>query len=196
MTVAENSCSLLSDAILAKCVKDGDDNNAFDELVMRYIGTISFIARRFSAEGYEQKDFVQEGLVGLLYSCKTFDENAEASFKSYMSLVVERRFISIIRKSNAMRSIPKSSLVMMDDVSDCIEDTAHNPEELLLCNEQLKSTIDRLKSMLSKNEFDILMLYGGGLSYKEIAKKLSVSEKTVDNALQRARRKINRLNMS
>lgn len=195
MAELENSYGFLSDAILAKLAKNGDEN-AFDELVVRYLGTISFIARRFSAEGYEQKDFVQEGLLGLLFSCQTFDENAAASFKSYMSIVVEHRFISIIRKSNAMRNIPQSSLVMMDDVSESIEDTAQNPEELLLCREHLKATLKRLKSILSKNEYDVIMLYGSGLSYKEVARRLSVTEKAVDNALQRARKKINRKNMS
>ena len=163
---------------------------------MRYLGTISFIARRFSAQGYEQKDFVQEGLLGLLYSCRTFDENGTASFKSYMSVVVERRFISIIRKSNADRNIPQSNIVMMDDVCESIEDTAHNPEEFVLCSEHLKSVLNRLKATLSKNEYDVLMLFGSGLSYREIAQRLSVTEKAVDNALQRARRKISHGNMS
>lgn len=189
MAVVESSYSTLSDAILAKYVKEGDDS-AFDELVIRYLGTISFIARRYSAEGYDQKDFIQEGLVGLLYSCRTYDSAAAASFKSYMSLVVERRFISIIRKSNAKRSIPTSSLVMMDDVSDSLEDAAQNPEELLLFSEHFKSTLERLRKVLSKSEYDVLMLYGNGLSYKEIAGKLCISEKTVDNALQRARKKM------
>ncbi len=195
MAELANSYSLFSDTILAQYAGNGD-NKAFDELVMRYLGTISFIARRFSAQGYEQKDFVQEGLLGLLYSCRTFDENGTASFKSYMSVVVERRFISIIRKSNADRNIPQSNIVMMDDVCESIEDTAHNPEEFVLCSEHLKSVLNRLKATLSKNEYDVLMLFGSGLSYREIAQRLSVTEKAVDNALQRARRKISHGNMS
>ncbi len=189
MAEVKSSYSLLSDANLVQLVKDGNDN-AFDELVIRYLGTIGYIARRYSAEGYEQKDFVQEGLLGLLHSCRTFNPDAAASFKSYMSIVIERRFISIIRRSNARRSIPQSSLVQIDALSDEVEDTAPNPEELLMCSEHLNNTLCRLKSVLSKTEYDIIMLYGSGLSYKEIAKKLCISEKSVDNALQRARRKI------
>ncbi len=195
MTEANGSYKSLSDAILAKLVADGDDS-AFDELVIRYLGTISFIARRFTADSYEQKDFVQEGLLGLLYSCRTYDEANTASFKSYMSIIVERRFISIIRRSNAQRSIPQANLVMIDDLGDSVEDTAQTPEELLMCSEHLKSTLQRLKTLLSESEYEILMLYGSGLSYREIAAKLSVTEKAVDNALQRARRKINRANMT
>ena len=75
------SYSSLSDTALAKLVKNGDDN-AFNELAMRYLRTINFIARKYSAEGYEHNDFVQEGLLGLLYSCRTFDENGASSFKN------------------------------------------------------------------------------------------------------------------
>lgn len=189
------SYSSLSDTDLAKLVKNGDDN-AFNELAMRYLRTINFIARKYSAEGYEHNDFVQEGLLGLLYSCRTFDENGASSFKNYMSLIVERRFISIIRRSNAQKTIPTSVLVQFDDIDDSMEDLSKTPEELLVCKEHLKSLIKKLQSVLSKTEFDVIALYGSGLSYKEIAKRLDISEKSVDNALQRVRKKISLLNMS
>lgn len=181
--------SSLSDNDLAELVKTGN-NPAFDELVRRYRSTISFIAKRFSAQGYEESDFVQEGLVGLLYSCRTFDNDGAASFKSYMSVVVERRFISIIRRSNASRAIPSSSLVNIDDVCAEVKDSAQNPEELIECREQLDSLFDKLRAMLSHNEYKVLMLYCGGLSYNEIAAKLSITPKSADNAMQRVRRKI------
>ena len=183
MTELQKSYGTLSDAQLANFVSLGDDR-AFDELVVRYLDTISIIARKFSAEGYEHNDFVQEGLVGLLCSCKAFDQNGGASFKSYMSVIVERRFISIIRRGEQKKAIPSSSIVPMDDVGESIEDSAKTPEELLMCREQLDQLLLRLQSVLSKSE------YGNGLSYKEIAEKLSVTEKAVDNALQRARKKV------
>ena len=71
-----------------------------------------------------------------------------------------------------------------------IEDSAKTPEELLMCREQLNQLLSRLQGILSKSEYDVLMPYGNGLSYKEIAERLSVTEKTVDNALQRARKKV------
>lgn len=108
MTELQKSYGTLSDAQLAHFVSLGDDR-AFDELVVRYLDTISIIARKFSAEGYEHNDFVQEGLVGLLCSCKAFDQNGGASFKSYMSVVVERRFISIIRRGE-QKAIPHQAL--------------------------------------------------------------------------------------
>ena len=189
------SYNSLDDNTLARLSKNGDDN-AFNELAMRYLNTINFIARKYSAEGYEQNDFVQEGLLALLYACRTFDENGSSGFKNYMSVVVERRFISIIRKSSTQKAVPKSALVQLDDLGDTLEDFSQTPEELLMCREHLKMVLDKLKNVLSKTEFEVVMLYGNGLGYKEIAKKLSISEKSADNALQRARRKICNINMS
>lgn len=189
------SYNSLDDKTLARLSKNGDDN-AFNELAMRYLNTINFIARKYSAEGYEQNDFVQEGLLALLYACRTFDENGSSGFKNYMSVVVEHRFISIIRKSSTQKAVPKSALVQLDDLGDTLEDLSQTPEELLMCREHLKMVLDKLKNVLSKTEFEVVMLYGNGLGYKEIAKKLSISEKSADNALQRARRKICNINMS
>ena len=189
------SYNSLDDNTLARLSKNGDDN-AFNELAMRYLNTINFIARKYSAEGYEQNDFVQEGLLALLYACRTFDENGSSGFKNYMSVVVERRFISIIRKTSTQKAVPKSALVQLDDLGDTLEDLSQTPEELLMCREHLKMVLDKLKNVLSKTEFEVVMLYGNGLGYKEIAKKLSISEKSADNALQRARRKICNINMS
>ena len=189
------SYNSLDDNTLARLSKNGDDN-AFNELAMRYLNTINFIARKYSAEGYEQNDFVQEGLLALLYACRTFDENGSSGFKNYMSVVVERRFISIIRKSSTQKAVPKSALVQLDELSDTLEDLSQTPEELIMCREHLKAVLDKLKNVLSKTEFEVVMLFGNGLSYKEISKKLSISEKSADNALQRARRKICNINMS
>ena len=195
MGESTNSYNSLDDNTLARLSKNGDDN-AFNELAMRYLNIINFIARKYSAEGYEQNDFVQEGLLALLYACRTFDENGSSGFKNYMSVVVERRFISIIRKSSTQKAVPKSALVQLDDLGDTLEDLSQTPEELLMCREHLKMVLDKLKNVLSKTEFEVVMLYGNGLGYKEIAKKLSISEKSADNALQRARRKICNINMS
>ena len=108
MGVSNSPYSSLTDNELAILSKNGDDR-AFDELSIRYLGTIRFIARKYSARGYEQNDFVQEGLLGLLYACRTFDEAGGASFKSYMATVVERRFVSIIRRSNNLQGYRPSS---------------------------------------------------------------------------------------
>ncbi len=191
----EISYSSLDDDKLALLSSNGDDK-AFNELVVRYLGLINNIAFRYYAEGYELKDFVQEGLLGMLYSCRTYDNGGLSSFKSYLSLIVERRFISIVRRFNSQKAVPQSAVVHIDSVSDELESQQGNPEELLLCREQLEGALRELRSVLSRSEYEVLMLFCAGLSYRQIAKKLNISEKSADNALQRARKKISSMDMS
>ena len=189
MTELQKSYGTLSDAQLANFVSLGDDR-AFDELVVRYLDTISIIARKFSAEGYEHNDFVQEGLLGLLYACRTFDSNNKASFKSYVDIVAERRFISIVRKAQRQKAVPSSSLVSLDADNDELEGESTDPEQLMLAKEHYSLLLDEFKTLLSEREYMVLMLYCGGMSYVEAAKKLGISAKSADNALQRAKKKI------
>ena len=165
----------LSDDVLAGYSKNGDDN-AFNELVIRYLKLIRFIARKYSAQGYEQNDFVQEGLMALLYACKTYDAHGGSSFGRYVSLLVERRFISIFRSSQSKKAVPEAMLVHIDSLEGELTDYVCSPEE------QLK--------------YEVLLLFASGLSYSRISSRLNISEKAVDNALQRARRKIGKSDMS
>lgn len=181
--------SVLSDAKLAQLVKNGNDS-AFDVLTLRYLRNIGFLAQKYSVDGYDRSDFVQEGLMGLLYACRTYDSTQKASFKSYVDIVVERRFISIVRKSKALKAVPSASLVPLDDSIEELEGEGADPEQLMLAKEHFSVLCSELKAILSEREYTVLMLYCGGLSYVQAAKKLSISAKSADNALQRAKKKI------
>lgn len=187
--------STLSDDVLAELSKDGIDN-AFNELAMRYLGIISYIARKYSVQGWEQKDFMQEGLMGLMYACKTYDKSSGTSFKSYLSLIVERRFISILRRSQTLKTVPDSALVQIDSLEEDLLDYEKSPEEQLLYKERLSHVLRRLNALLSAREYEVLMLFASGFSYSKISHKLNISEKSVDNALQRVRRKVGSFDMS
>lgn len=187
--------STLSDDVLAELSKDGDDN-AFNELAIRYLNSIRFIARKYSAQGYEQNDFVQEGLMALLYACKTFDAHGGSSFGSFVSLVVERRFISIIRSSQSKKAVPDAMLVRIDALGEELTDYVPSPEERLMYKDQLDQVLKRLNALLSAREYEVLMLFASGLSYSKISQRLNISEKSVDNALQRARKKVGANDMS
>jgi len=192
---AKNSYSTLSDDVLAELSKDGD-NQAFNELVLRYLGKISYVARKYSARGYDHKDFVQEGLLGLFHAARTYRSDSAGSFGSYAMLVAERRFISIIRRQSAQRSVPETAIVDIDSLDSELADTAKTPEEELMLSEQLRQVYSRLRETLSKREFAVLGLYIDGLSYSRIAERLEISPKAVDNALQRVRRKVGSFDMS
>ena len=187
--------STLSDDVLAEFSKNGDDN-AFNELAIRYLSKIRFIARKYSAQGYEQNDFVQEGLMALLYACKTFYAHGGSSFGNFVSLVVERRFISIIRSSQSKKAVPDAMLVQIDGMEEELTDYVPPPEEQLVCKEQLSQVMKRLSALLSAREYEVLMLFASGLSYSKISQQLNISEKSVDNALQRVRRKVGTNDMS
>ena len=188
MSESLKNLSELSDAKLAELVKSGNDS-AFDVLTLRYLRNIGFLAKKYSADGYERNDFVQEGLLGLLYACRTFDNN-KASFKSYVDIVAKRRFISIVRKAQRQKAVPSSSLVSLDADNDELEGESTDPEQLMLAKEHYSLLLDELKTLLSEREYTVLMLYWGGMSYVEAAKKLGISAKSADNALQRAKKKI------
>ena len=188
MSESLKNLSELVDAKLAELVKSGNDS-AFDVLTLRYLRNIGFLAKKYSADGYERNDFVQEGLLGLLYACRTFDSNNKASFKSYVDIVAKRRFISIVRKAQRQKAVPSSSLVSLD-ADDELEGESTDPEQLMLAKEHYSLLLDELKTLLSEREYTVLMLYCGGMSYVEAAKKLGISAKSADNALQRAKKKI------
>jgi len=187
--------STLSDDVLAEFSKNGDDN-AFNELAIRYLNRIRFIARKYSAQGYEQNDFVQEGLMALLYACKTYNAHGGSSFGNFVSLIVERRFISIFRSSQSKKAVPDAMLVRIDGIGEELTDYVATPEEQLVYKEQLSQVLKRLHALLSAREYEVLMLFASGLSYSKISQQLNISEKAVDNALQRARRKVGTNDMS
>ena len=195
MVDSKGSYSTLSDDVLAEFSKNGDDN-AFNELAIRYLSRIRFIARKYSAQGYEQNDFVQEGLMALLYACKTYDAHGGSSFGNFVSLIVERRFISIIRSSQSKKAVPDAMLVRIDALEEELTDVVGSPEEQLVNREQLDQVLKRLNALLSEREYEVLKLFASGFSYSKISQKLNISEKSVDNALQRARRKIGVYDMS
>ena len=195
MSNAKNAYSTLPDDVLATLTKSHDEQ-AFNELVLRYLGKISCVARKYSARGYEHTDFVQEGLLGLYCAAKTFDPDGGRTFRNYAMLVAERRFISIIRRQASQRSVPDSAIIGFDMLDADIVDTAKSPEDELMLREQIEAVRQRLREVLSRREYEVLNLYVYGMSYSQIAEKLGVSSKAVDNALQRARRKVGGIDMS
>ncbi len=180
--------TLCSDLSLAEKVRIGD-NEAFKILSGRYGGLIHSIAERYSAAGLDGNDFSQEGLLGLLWACKAYDAEKNSSFKNFASICINRRFLSLVRKDMSKRAIPKENLLSIEDLEISDENTL-NPENLVLQKEQAEDFDRLLKNRLSLLEQKVLRLYLTGMSYSDISEKLSVTSKSVDNALQRIRKKL------
>ena len=178
----------LDDLTLALKVREGD-NNAFCEISNRYKGLIFTVAAKYSASGFDKSDFFQEGLLGLLSACKAFDPEKNVSFRNFALTCINRRFLSVVRKSSAKGAIPGDSLIPFEEL-ELSDENASNPETLILERERAQDFEKKLNDTLSPLELSVLRHYLQGLSYQDISAATDISVKSVDNALQRIRKKI------
>lgn len=191
---AVNSYESCDDITLALHIKEGN-GELFEVMTARYMKLISSVAAKymFCADGYDISDFMQEGLLGLLSACKKYDANGGLSFKNFVMLCVENRFKSIIRSNLKKSSVPKDNIVPIDDSIDMIEDkTEMTPQELIESKEYIKNFYSIMWDNLSMLERKVILLHLSGYSYAQTAVALGITEKSVDNALQRIRKKFSR----
>lgn len=184
----------LLDADLFKKIKNGDDN-AFEELLSRYEKLINIKISDYKFSAIEKEDMFQEGVLGLLSAAKSYDPNNKASFKTYAGICIERRLHNLYKSINRKKDVPINSLVSFDeDISDDIgiskDKNDDDPERVVINKEENKSINHRIKESLSELELKVLSLYVNGSTYKEISDMLSISTKSVDNAIQRIRKKL------
>ncbi len=176
----------LSDEELVKLYKNGSQD-AFTELYSRYKSIVKFHCRKFFWIGTEIEDVIQEGTKGLFNAVQTYKEEV-ASFKTYASLCIKTAVLTAIKKYNA------NNTSKLDNISlQSLEGFVHlvtTPEEFVLDKESDNEILSKIYKDLSKREKEVLKLYLEGLNYIEIAEKLSIEVKAVDNALVRAKNKI------
>ena len=185
---AQLSLASLTDAELASEVKKGN-NAAFEEITNRYTGLINAIAAKYYAAGFDHSDFMQEGLLALLCACKAYNEENTSSFRNYAGVCISNRFLSVIRSMSTKRSIPRDHIVDIDGL-EISDQNRSNPETLMMEQERAEALRSLIRNTLSPLEMNVLKFYLSGFAYTQIADKLSVSPKSVDNALQRIRKKL------
>lgn len=188
MNLSKTNYGALSDSILAGLSKKGDEQ-AFEEITIRYIRLLYSIASKYNIDGYETQDMVQEGLLAFLIATKTYDDSGNASFKNYASKCAKNRFNDIAKKAQAKSSVPKSQIVSINSIEDKTDET-QNIEDYVLEREYLKTFIKHLDSMLNSDEKKVFNMYAEGYSYKEIGEKIETSPKKVDNILQKIKKKL------
>lgn len=170
--------SKMSDEELAEKCSEANNQAAYiSELVVRYFAFIKKKAGEFCSLPANYDDLVQEGMLGFMNAVKHFDENRSSKFSSFAYSCVVNRIKTAASKQN-----------MDCECSDNSEqgEDIFNPESMLIRRELLTS----MEKSLSSREYSIFRLYMSGLSYSEIADKMSISSKSVDNAVQRVRRKL------
>lgn len=169
--------------------------HAFSELLNRYTRLMLYKISCVRSGGSEADDFMQECSLGLLDAVESYSAEEKASFRTYAGVCMDNRLKTALRKSASEKNKPLRGYV---EISDYLEGSdadntlgrGINPEEQMLINESAAELKQRLKELLSKKEHEVFSLYLSGRSYEEISKAMGVSLKTVDNALQRVRRKL------
>lgn len=177
----------MKDAISQSELKAAREGNeaALASIIAREMPLIRRFARRAVRPGLEFEDAVQEGIIGLFRAIETYAPGRGAGFDTYASVCIQRAILSAQRSASRKKHAPLNQSVPIPE-----EQSIPGPEDTAIANEQMSQTLQKARTQLSSLEKEVLALYLDGFSYDEIAKKLGKSQKTVDNALLRVRRKL------
>lgn len=189
-----------NDEDIVEAVHDGD-SEALEFLINKYRNFVRAKARSYFLIGADREDIIQEGMIGLYKSIRDFKGDKLASFKAFAELCITRQIITAIKTATRQKHIPLNSYVSLDKpiydeesdrtLLDVICGTqVSDPEELLINQEEFVGLEDKMSEILSDLERKVLMLYLDGRSYQEIAEDLRRHVKSIDNALQRVKRKL------
>ena len=188
-----------SDEILCAQAAAGD-RMAEETLVLRYNRLVRMYARPYFLAGGDSEDLIQEGMVGLLAAIREYDPSKAAAFRTYAEVCIKNRLRSAVKAAARDKHTPLNNSVpfeppLFDGKGEQYAYHApvrqlEDPEEIFLSRESFRERMEALMGQLSGFEANVLRLYLNGLSYSEIAAEVKKSPKSVDNAVQRIRRKL------
>jgi len=190
----------MADEEVVACAQDAD-GTALEYLLNKYKNFVRSKARSYFLIGADHEDIVQEGMIGLYKAIRDFRPDRLASFRAFAELCITRQIITAIKTATRQKHIPLNSYVSLnkpiyDEESDrtlmdvFAEDTLSNPESMFIDREDLSVIRGRIGEMLSELEKQVLELYMDGKSYQEISEEMGRHVKSIDNALQRVKRKL------
>ena len=190
----------LTDEQIISQIKDGDEQ-ALTFLLDKYKDLVNTKVGKYFIIGAEREDIVQDGMIGLYKAIKGFDNCKQNTFKTFANLCIERQLITAIKSSNRQKHMPLNSYLSLntsayDDEGDGTElletfevNTIEDPLETIMKQESFNEIQNAVQKSLSKFEGQVLERYMQGESYEVIAKRLDTPVKSVDNAIQRIRKK-------
>lgn len=192
----------LEDEVLVEQVHDGN-SAALEYLINKYKNFVRAKARSYFLIGADREDIIQEGMIGLYKAIRDYKEDKLSSFKAFAELCITRQMITAIKTATRQKHIPLNSYVSLDKpiydeesdrtLLDVICGTkVSDPEELIINQEEFDDIEVKMAELLSDLERKVLMLYLDGRSYQEISVDLNRHVKSIDNALQRVKRKLER----
>lgn len=192
------------DVVEEKLLEDAKSGNeeAVGKIFDKYKNFVFLKARNYFLMGAEKEDLIQEGMIGLLKAIRGYDKNKLASFKTFASICIKRQLITAIKTANSQKNMALNFAVGIigenknDSSKEVVTYTkglesyiCYSPEDLYLTKEQIEGLRDYLKMNLSSFEYRVFNYMVTGLTYKDIARKLEKKIKSVDNAIQRIKRK-------
>ncbi|MGF7058344.1 RNA polymerase sporulation sigma factor SigH [Brassicibacter mesophilus] len=193
---------VMEDERILEDARNGDPT-ALEYLIKKYKNFVRAKARSYFLIGADKEDIIQEGMIGLYKAIRDYKEDKLTSFRAFAELCITRQIITAIKTATRQKHIPLNSYVSLnkpiyDEESDrTLLDVLSgakitDPEELIISREELKSIENKIGEILSDLEWEVLMSYLQGKSYQEIAVDLDRHVKSIDNALQRVKRKLER----
>lgn len=176
------------------------DGEALEYLLDKYKNFVRGRARSYFLVGADHEDIVQEGMIGLYKSIRDFKPDKQSSFRAFAELCVKRQIITAIKTATRQKHVPLNSYVSLNKplygeesdrtLLDVIEGRVTNPEELFIGQEDMSHIQEQIGTVLSDLEQQVLSAFLDGKSYQEIAEMLGRHVKSIDNALQRVKRKL------
>ena len=202
-SINENEYTHMTDEKLIENIKQ-EDQNALNCLIERYNEVVSMKANKFFMVGAEKEDMVQEGMIGLYKAVKSFNTEKQNSFKTFANMCIERQLITAVKNSNRQKHIPLNSSISLNAAAyDDNEDmdkldvldvkVLNDPSDIIADREYFESIENKIKENLSDFELQVLYEYEKGKTYAAIAEKLNAKIKSVDTAIQRIRKKANKI---
>ncbi|MDF2607767.1 MAG: polymerase, sigma-24 subunit, subfamily [Bacillales bacterium] len=190
----------LDDDSLVSLVQEGD-LDALEFLINKYKNFVKAKARAYFLVGADREDIIQEGMIGLYKSIRDYKGDKQSSFKAFAELCITRQMITAIKTATRQKHIPLNSYVSLDkpifdEESDrtlmdvIMEEKMLDPEEMLISREEYGDIEMKMEEILSDLERRVLSQYLDGRTYQEISEDLKRHVKSIDNALQRVKRKM------
>ena len=201
MTSDRELCKL-SDEQVVELAKSGDEN-AYNHIMARYRNYVYSKAKAFYIKGGEREDLVQEGMIGLYKAVRDYD-SSYPSFAAFAKVCVQRQILTAVKNSTRNKHIPLNDYVSLNgrrsaepdeeyEIEIADDPNSRNPENILIDRENLTTISYRINQILSKLELKVLAYYLDGYSYQDIADKIGKDIKAVDNAIQRIRKKFEKI---
>lgn len=186
----ENKKELRTEAELIALAQSGEER-AIEELLCRYADLVKSCARGFFLLGGETDDLVQEGMIGLYGAIVNFrQDEANGSFKNFAYMCVRRRIIDAVKRASSKKNSPLNDGISAEDVDGWLIYSAFNPEDRLIYSDERREIKQEMVRILSDFEYKVFTLYMDGLSNAQICETTGKSDKSVSNAIQRSKVKL------